>query len=628
MLVAYHDIPALVKETNGEKLTIELISGKTKKVSNKDVLILSKNINSWENFEINQDSYENAEIEDTLEFLNEEALELSDVAELLYSKVDIQSVWNTYCIFNEGIYFKGSVEAIEANSKDFIDKTLKERKEKEKARVDYKNFIERLKNKEIIESDVPKLLELEKIALSKTTQSKLLKELSMESNPLKMHLYLLELGVWNDTVNPYPIRQECFLENLEDTELIPSKTEIERKDLTHLETYAIDAKETHDPDDAISLDGEYLWIHIADVSAYIEPNSEIDKEALNRGASLYLPNKVINMIPKNMIEKLALGLDKTSYALSFKIEIKDSGEAICHEITPSNICVKRLTYDEVDKLIDKKPFNLIIKKIEAFTNKRLKYGATEIYLPEVDIKVDGLPEYKKDTFLKWKSQENTPKLEFLLKNIENSPSRQLVSNTMLLTGEAVANWLHENNIPCAYVIQQAPDEIKTGENKPKTLSEKIEYIRTFKKSKLSISPEPHNGLGIERYVRVTSPLRRYVDLLIHQQIRLFLANQEVMESSEIEEKMALAEYNSSKTQIASRLSVRHFKLLYLKNNKNNIYNGILIETKGAFGIVMLEDIAIDVKVQGMKNINLDQDVKIQITGIDLPNLEAFGKHIK
>ncbi len=407
-LVIYKQMPALIKDIKSDKLVIELINGKIKKIREKDVLYLLKNVKSLKNIELEQNIYENIDFDEILELLSEEDyLSLEEITELLYEEINAQSIYNSYRILQDGIYFKGNIDKIKANSKEFINNTIRKREEKEKEKIAYEEFLTRLKNKKIIQDDLKRIQELEKIALGLESSNKLIKNLHLEANPLKIHQYLLDLGLWNDSINPYPIRKGCFFDNLEDYPFEILNSEIERKDLTYLNSYAIDSKETHDPDDAISIDGKYLWIHIADLASIIKPNSEIDKEAKERGSSLYLPNAVINMIPRNIIQHLGLGLNDKSFALSFKIEIKTSGEPICHEISPSIIKVKRITYNEVDKIIDREPFSSIMKYIDYFISKRDKVKLGDVYMPEVDIKVHDFPIVKKKSYLELESDKKS-----------------------------------------------------------------------------------------------------------------------------------------------------------------------------------------------------------------------------
>ncbi len=614
-LVIYHSSPAMITNIQNDKITIELQNKKIKKVREKDIIFLCSNIKNLKELEENL----NADIESALELLEGETVDINDLSELIFNENSCNAVYKTWIIVQKGIYFSGEINNISSNSKEYIEGIITKQNEKEQETKNWNDYLKRVKERTIIESDLIKLKEIEQVALDKSTSNKTMKALNIEINPKKAHKLLLDLNVWNETVNPYPKRLNCSL-NAPNFN-IPNLPTENRKDLTHLETYAIDSENTKDPDDAISLDGEYLWVHIADVASLINPNSELDLESRGRGSSLYLPEKVVNMIPHKIVEQLGLGLQEISPALSFKIKVNDEGKPFCEEITPSLVKVIRISYNKVDDLMKQEPFSSINSIINRFYERRKLNGSRDINLPETDIIVNSKNEFFKNSILQINSKENTPELEIYINKIENSPSREMVSNSMLLTGEAVADWLSINNIPAPFVTQNEPLEIKD----PKTLSEMLAYLKTFQKSKLTLAGGKHYGLGLDKYTRVTSPLRRYSDLLVHQQIRAFLANKEIIASKEMEERMTEAEFTSRNATTASRLSAKHWKLFYIKYFSNKEFDGILMDKRNGKGIVMIPELAIDAKVHNVKSLELDTELKIKITDVNIPKLELYGK---
>ena len=616
-LVIYHNSAAIITDIINDKITILLKNGKTKKVRSKDIIFLhSGPIKSLSIL----DTPLEADIESALELLEEEEVNINDLSEFIFGENTCNAVYKTWKILQENIFFSGDFNKIKANSHDYIQKILNKQKQKEMEIENWNNYLERIKKHSVVEEDLIKLKEVEQVAFDKNSNNKTMKALNIEATPEKAHKLLLDLKVWNETINPYPKRLNCNLNSFEYE--IPTSIEETRLDLTHLKSYAIDSENTKDPDDAISLDGDYLWIHIADVASMIKPNSEIDKDARARGTSLYLPEKVISMIPYKIVELLGLGLNEVSPSLSFKIKVDANGEPFCEKIALAMVKVKRISYKEVDELINQEPFSTINSIINRFYQRRKRNGSRDIFLPETDIKIKSKMEFFGNSMLKINNNEDISKLEINLTEIENSSSRQMVSNAMLLTGEAVANWLAKNNIPAPFVCQTAPLELK----EPKTLSEMLSYLKTFQKSKLCLSPDKHFGLGLEKYVRVTSPLRRYSDLLVHQQIRAFLLNkEELIDSKEMEEKMTESEFTSYNCTIASRLSYKHWKLFYIKYFSDRKFDGILMDKRNGKGIVLIPELAIDVKVQNIKTIELDTKLKISITDINIPKLELYGK---
>jgi exoribonuclease-2 len=621
-LVIYHNAPAIITLIT-DKFSLLLKNGKTKKVRSKDFTLLHLGpINNLKELEKDLEG----DIESTLELLEGETVDIIELAELMYDESSPNAVWKIWEKLQEGIYFLGTIEEITPNSKESIDLILTQQKEKEQAIIDWENYIDRVKKSSVNNDDLIKLKEVEQLAFGQIGNNRTMKALSLESTPEKAHQLLLKLNLWNEKVNPYPKRFKCSIKNPEfdAVELLDE----ERMDLTNLETFAIDGEHTNDPDDAVSLDGEYIWVHIADVAALITPNSKIDMESRGRGSTLYLPEKSINMIPLNMVNTLGLGLEEISPALSFKIKVNEDGEALCELITLSLIKVKRITYKKADKLIKDEPFLSISKIIEPFNKKRKENNVIDIVLPEVDIHVkdeDAENFLKSNGVLKNNISDNSSTPEININTIEKLISRDMVADLMVLTGAAVANWLYKNSIPVPYACQ-TPSSEKTKQ--PETLSEMIAYLKTLKRSKLSLIPGIHAGLGLEKYVRVTSPLRRYSDLLIHQQIRAFLSKKELMTTSEMEEKMTEAEFTSYNCTMASRLSYKHWKLFYIKYFSNKEFKAILIDKRGSRGIAIIPELAIEVKLQGATSIELDKELDISITDINMFKLELFGKILK
>ena len=165
-----------------------------------------------------------------------------------------------------------------------------------------------------------------------------------------------------------------------------------------------------------------------------------------------------------------------------------------------------------------------------------------IELPEVDLKlVNG---------------------EVRIRSVERLRSRELVTEAMLMTGEAVARYCSDLGIPIPYATQPAPDQHQI----PTDLAAMWAYRKQYKPSRLSIEPAPHCGLGLALYTRVTSPLRRYSDLLVYQQLRATLAGRESLTAAQIGKRVEQAEAASLAIRRAERQSNIHWKLVWLKQH--------------------------------------------------------------
>jgi exoribonuclease II len=518
-------------------------------------------------------------------------------------------------VLHEQIWFTGSIDAVAARAKDDVDAILNKQREKELEAERWEDYLRRVKENCVQPEDFEALRDVERMAYGQASVNRTLKALNIEAVPEKAHRLLLQLGLWDETVNPYPARFDCAT-NLPGLE-VPALPEKPRKDLTALETFAIDDDNCSDPDDAISLDGEFLWVHVADAAALIKPDSPLDQEARARGANLYLPETVIYMLPHDVTEALGLGLAERSPALSFKIGLNDDGSASCLEITPSRVRVQRLSYSAADQMMDSSPFKEMRVITEQFRAHRIAQGAAELNLPEVKLKasVDGeLYNLSARHELNFK-----PPAEYTVEisDLPRLKSRDMVTDAMLMAGEAIAEFLIQNEIPAPFASQPPPDEPSV----PETLSEMFAYRKKFKRSGLHLEPGLHAGLGLERYTRATSPLRRYSDLLVHQQLRAFIAGEPLISEADMLIRMAEAELGGGNTSMAERLSNRHWTLLHMQQHPETVYRGVLVDKRDDRGTVLIPELAIDVKMRRIADLPLDAEVNVQLTRISLPELD-------
>ncbi len=291
----------------------------------------------------------------------------------------------------------------------------------------------------------------------------------------------------------------------------------DRLDLTHLDSYAIDDRDNLDPDDAIGLEklemenGEFaggrLWVHIADAAALVPANSALDLEARGRAATCYLPEGMLPMLPDSLIKSLGMGLSETSPALSFGITLNREAEIVDVEIAPSLVRVQRMSYEEAEDRIKDNLLSDIKILTEAYCKRREANEASFFDMPEAKVNVqDGVVE---------------------IRPLPELVSRSLVREAMLMTGEAAAGYASAHDIPFPFVIQEAPDEERLAERlrgeslSQGTLAYKYVLRRISQRSQVRVKPSPHAGVGLLNYTRVTSPLRRYLDLAAHQQLRAF-----------------------------------------------------------------------------------------------------------
>jgi exoribonuclease II len=372
-----------------------------------------------------------------------------------------------------------------------------------------------------------------------------------------------------------------------------------RRDLTHLPAFAIDDEGSQDPDDALSWDNGRIWVHIADAAALIKPDSPADIEARARGANLYLPEGTVLMLPAQATQMLALGLNDISPALSFGFETNDEGEIIDLEITPSWVRVTRMSYEEAELHLEESPLCQLLQAAHNYEKRRMANGAVDIDLPEVKVRVEN------DTVM------ITP--------LPNLQSRDLVREAMLMTGEAVAKFATEHNIPIPFSIQDEPVGELPAEHSPSAM---FALRRLLKPSQKSSIAGKHHGLGMELYTQATSPLRRYLDLIVHQQLRSYLHGQAVMESQTLIKLIGSTESIMREVRFVERKSNQHWKWVFLIQHPEWSGEGIVVEKRGKRHTILVPQLDIDTSLYPSGDLALDSGVSLAVSSVDLVNLEA------
>ena len=583
-LLAYHGKSALVQETDGEKIQIRIAGGGTKSVRPKDV----EYIHPGPCQQLPQDQEEiPANIDEVLELAGEEIFPFRDFCELLYSEYTPQSAWNVYQLLKSGLYLTGSAETgVRARPKAEIEAALQVIREKNRAKEEYQALLERIRKQAVLPEDRQTLCEIEEFARGHVPNCRILKDLEIELLPEKAQDLLVRLGIWRDTENPIPDRLGIDL-TAPDLPL-PELPEEERADLTVMASLAIDNAASNDPDDAIGFADGLLWVHVADPGAVVTPGSEADKAASAGGENLYLPTGVLTILPEAATGKFGLGLQETSPALSFGIRIDDQGAPHLEKLLKSIVKVERLTYESASPRMDQEPLASIRTALERFRQWRLERGALLIRLPEVHIAL-------RDD-------------EITIEPLSVTPERELVANAMLAAGAATAAFTMEKEIPMPYAAQTAPEEKIEGES----LSAMYQQRKLCTPGYLTTVPEPHAGLGLDSYVRVTSPLRRYADLLAHQQLRRWLNGEELMSAEELEERFIPAEKEAAVRRKAERLSSEFFTLVYLKRHPDWTGQAFAVNRMNDSTTLLVPELAYEFKSRACNHAEMNEEMTVKL----------------
>lgn len=327
-----------------------------------------------------------------------------------------------------------------------------------------------------------------------------------------------------------------------------------RRDLRSLQMVTIDGEDAKDLDDAVSLtrEGENycLGVHIADVSNYVQENSALDREALNRGTSVYLVDRVIPMLPHTLSNGIcSLNQGEDRLALSCLMKVNKKGEVVSYEIAETVICVdRRMSYTAVRKILEERDPELIqeyeelvpmfqdMQELAAILRKkRRQRGSIDFDFPESKIILD---------------QKGNP---VSIEPYERNVATDLIEDFMLLANETVAQHFYWMEVPFLYRTHETPDaekieklatfihnfgyhiKIKTSDHEvhPKEIQKLLASIegteeealiarlalRSMKQAKYSVECTGHFGLACACYCHFTSPIRRYPDLQIHRIIK-------------------------------------------------------------------------------------------------------------
>ncbi|MBK9959790.1 MAG: ribonuclease R [Saprospiraceae bacterium] len=464
----------------------------------------------------------------------------------------------------------------------------------------------------------------------------------------------------------------------EAAEINENKYDLEdRRDFREVTTFTIDPVDAKDFDDALSYsrtdDGLLeIGIHIADVSHFVQPDSALDKEALKRGNSVYLVDRVLPMLPEKLSNELCSlrpHEDKLTFSVVFTYDEEMSikkhwvGKSIIHS-------KRRFTYEEVQEILHGKEGDFVLElnhlnDIAKHTRKeRLRNGAIDFESEEVRFKLDeaGLPN---ELFVK-----------------QRLDAHMLIEEFMLLANKYVAQYMAFKNksipIPFVYRIHDLPDPdklqdfmvfayelgVKLDLSTPKKISKSLNQlaelikenedlkilqplaIRTMAKAEYNPQNIGHYGLAFEYYTHFTSPIRRYADLMVHRILFDNLKKEKRYRLDTIEAQCRYISSQERKAMEAERESTRYFQVFYLKDKIGEIYDGRItgMNDRGFYvqiienqceGVLLLDDMDDEIEVKKNRlsasssisdqQWKMGDRIKVKIVSADLDDRElVFG----
>ncbi len=618
-LVLYKNAPAVVTDRDGDKYVIRFCTqpatstGKKavyseQKVREKDVVVLHEGpCSSLEKLLAFSDEAISAQIQETYELLQSDEttataeISISELAEYARGSFNADEAWAFYSAVSASVYFAPLTDALKEGKLLFIPRTQEEiqafnqkKYEKEHESEIRAAFIKRLKERKLdLPGDSKFMGEVEAFALNRTDKSKVLQEAGIGQTVEKAHKLLIETGIWDFTKNPYPTRFGFSFDSAK--EQLGAMPEEDRFEVPGL-AYAIDSEHSTDPDDAVAFDGEYLWVHIADPASSVLPDSSIDVAARGRGTTLYIPEGASRMLAESCLEDYALGLKNPSSALSFKIKIDEESQIESCEVLKTRVNVERLTYTQAEEQKDSPKLKALFEIARKNRARRQANGAVTIQMPEVDILVD--KETKKVTI--------EPEVRY--------ESNDMIAELMIMAGEGAARFAFKNKLPFMYVSQESPN---FPDNLPEGWAGEFARIKCMRKRSVGITPAPHAGLGVSFYSQVTSPLRRYGDLISHQQLRAFIDGRRPLPKDEMLERVAAGDAASIAARQVSRLSDMHWKLVYLIQNPKLTFEGVCIDRRGSDGLFLIPSLDMQATIHGCTDVNLNDTRMIKAGKVDI-----------
>jgi len=427
-----------------------------------------------------------------------------------------------------------------------------------------------------------------------------------------------------------------------------------REDLTHLDFCTIDPVTAKDHDDAIYFDVEnkILYVAIADVSEYVYLNGAIDKEAVNRGFSIYFPHKSIPMLPRALSENMcSLKENEDRLALIFKITFDDKNNIIKEELLEGIINSKRkYSYETIDMflankgnkdLIDEQILTWLLPLYELTThlkNERIENGL-EFFSDEIKMELDENGKLKQ------------------VKVESETPSHGLIEDCMLLANKAAAkmidfgifrvhnapkkkdiNALLNDLLPFGIDVKLEEDIIKTFKNiqaqaKDLGIKKYIDkmIIKTQQQAKYEAFNNGHFALGFDRYTHFTSPIRRYSDLTLHRLLKSIIHNNKKFEKFILRNIESLVVKISELEREAMKVEWDFYDRKFARwanDNIGKVVNAVVIDTKSP-PIAKIEDEIIGARIFLKKdNVSLLEKIKVEIKKVSIATTKIKGEKIE
>ncbi len=565
------------------------------------------------------------------EIVDGETVTISDMAQILFSRQGPEFCYAAYYLLSEDkLYFKQKNDRYEPRSPAMVTEIKHQLQVTQQRLQAEQEFLARLRSRlegqdtPWLETDKQRLIPLEKFVLQPETPNRpaqeLLSSLNRPANPEGAWQLLVELGHWRIHENLFLRRSQILTQfdpnvlAMADDYLRDPPPDVDRRlDLTHLRTYTIDDESTEEIDDGLSVetleDGrQRLWIHIADPTRLLRPGDDLDLEARRRSTTVYLPTGMIPMFPPALATgPMSLRQGCVCAALSFGVILAPDGSVQEYMICPSLIKpTYRLTYEDTDEMLElgaEQEIETIAHWANVRQQWRISQGAISIHLPEAVIKV----------------KEND---EVFISLLEDTRSRQLVAEMMILGGQVAGHYGQIHNLPLPFRSQPQPDFPPEEEllQLPAGPVRDCALRRCMPKSEMTTTPARHASLALNAYVQVTSPIRRYTDLLAHFQIKAHLRGDPLpFDENQLQQMIQVVSASAYEATLVERQTNRYWGLEFLRRQGEQPWQALVLRwlrEQENMGLILLEELGLELAMRFQRQIRLGEQLTVQVSHAD------------
>ena len=570
------------------------------------------------------------------EFLSEagEAADPASLAQLLFSDQGPVLCYAAYRLLaDDKIFFKQKGDRYEPRPAAQVEELRLQLEREAQRQQEWESFMAKARRGQAGEtvvwdkSDRPRIEPLERLALfgdesnQRAQAVEILNALGTAPTAAGAFDTLVALGLWSVHENlalrrsqiPSHFSEEALTMAQQRLQSPPPDPDTQRLDLTHLKAYTVDDISTQEIDDGLSLetlaDGSHrLWVHIADPTRWLLPGDDLDLEARRRCTTVYLPTGMIPMFPVELATgAMSLVQGNICCALSFGITLTDDGDIQDYTIHPTLIRpTYRLTYDDVDEMLElgvtaEPELQGLAHWAKVRGQWRMTQGAISINMPESSIKVSEAED------------------DIVIEVFNDSMARQMVAEMMILAGEVAARYGQTHALAIPFRSQPQPELPSDEEliSLPTGWVRDSAIRRCMTRSEVGITPSRHATLGLESYSQVTSPIRRYLDLVTHFQLKAHLRGEPLpFSSTEVTDLAIGASSAAYEATLVERQTKRYWALEYLRRHQDRVWDVMLLrwlrEDEG-LGLIMVEDLGLELAMRFNRAVALGEQFQVRVS---------------